>query len=144
MISFQTAKRLFQRVIYTAGGYVVPRADGRILCGATVEDVGFDKGLTDAGIEFLKRNAYEIAPGLAGLDIAEKWSGLRPFAADGLPVLGAVSGTENLFVATAHYRNGILLAPLTAKILCGRILENIESEYLNIFSPRRFQTAVGF
>ena len=139
MISFRTEKRLFSKVIYTARGYVVPRADGRILAGATVEDVGFDKSLTEAGIESLRRNAYEIAPRLANLEISEKWAGLRPRAADNLPILGTpLQFYENLFLATAHYRNGILLAPLTARILADKIVDGVDSRYLEIFGMRRF------
>lgn len=144
MLSFKTAKRLFKRVIYSPRGYIVPRLDGRILAGATVEDAGFDKSVTPSGIDFLRENALEIAPGLVNLNIAEKWAGLRPFAADGLPILGAFPGIENLFVATAHYRNGILLAPKTAEILAEKITGNSESRYLEVFSPRRFQTAKAF
>ncbi len=139
IIVFQTAKRLIQKVIYSPRGYIVPRRNGRILAGATVEDVGFDKSVTAAGIESLQATAFEIAPALAKLKPSEKWAGLRPFAADGLPVLGAFPEIENLFIAAAHYRNGILLAPLTAKILADKIVGNGESEFLKIFSPRRFQ-----
>lgn len=138
MICYKTAKKLFSHVVYSPQSYIVPRGDGRILAGATVEDAGFDKGVTGAGVEFLRENAYRIAPNLVNLEIADAWAGLRPFAADGLPVLGAFAGIENLFAATAHYRNGILLAPLTAQILAGKILENSDSEFLEIFSPRRF------
>lgn len=138
MIAFQTAKRLFQKVIYSPRGYLVPRFDGRVLAGATVEDVGFEKSVTESGIGFLRENALEIAPSLVNLEIAEKWAGLRPFAADGLPVLGSFPPVENFFIATAHYRNGILLAPLTAKILTEKIVENNDSDYLKIFSPNRF------
>ncbi|HEY8560302.1 MAG TPA: glycine oxidase ThiO [Pyrinomonadaceae bacterium] len=138
MIAFYTAKRLFQKVIYSPRGYLVPRADGRILAGATVEDAGFDKSLTAAGIEFLHDSALEIAPSLVNLEIAEKWAGLRPLAADGLPVLGSFPHVENFYLATAHYRNGILLAPLTARILAEKISENKTSEYLEIFGPERF------
>ena len=141
MIAFQTAKRLFQKVIYSPRGYLVPRLDGRILVGATVEDVGFDKSNTDAGIDFLRDNALEIAPSLVNLNTAEKWAGLRPFAADGLPILGAFPEIENLLIATAHYRNGILLAPLTAEIIADLIVGDGASKYLKAFSPRRFQTA---
>ena len=139
MISFHTAKQLYERVIYSPRGYLVPRRDGRILIGATVEDVGFDKNLTEAGIEYLRETAFEIAPSLANLEISEKWTGLRPISKDGLPILGEVSGIEDLFIATAHYRNGILLAPLTAKILAEKIAENKDSDYLKIFNLRRFQ-----
>lgn len=135
MLSFQTARRLFRHVLYSPRGYLVPRADGRILAGATVEDVGFDKSVTKAGIDFLLEHALEIAPSLANLEITDKWSGLRPFAADALLVLGVLPEAENLFAATAHYRNGILLAPMTAQTLASKIVKNVESRYLQIFSP---------
>lgn len=141
MISFQTAKRLFNKVIYSRRGYIVPRADGRILVGATVEDVGFDKNTTQIGIEMLRETGLEISPSLGHLEISEKWAGLRPSSIDGLPILGAMPEAENLLVATGHYRNGILLAPLTARIIAGKIAANENSEYLEIFSPRRFRAA---
>jgi glycine oxidase len=137
MIAFHTAKRLFEKVIYSPRGYLVPRADGRVLIGATVEDVGFNRETTTAGLDFLRDNAIELAPSLIELEIAEKWAGLRPFAADGRPVLGSFAQAENLFLATAHYRNGILLAPLTAKIMAEKIVGNQDSDYLRIFSPER-------
>jgi glycine oxidase len=143
MIEFHTAKRLFQKVIYSPRGYLVPRADGRVLAGATVEDAGFDKRTTRAGIEFLQDNAFEIAPSLINLGIADRWAGLRPLALDGFPVLGSFPHVENLILATAHYRNGILLAPLTAQILAEKIAENNDSEYLKIFGPARFTAPNG-
>lgn len=138
MIAFHTAKRLFQKVIYSPRGYLVPRFDGRVLAGATVEDAGFDKSVSEAGVEFLRENALEIAPSLVNLEVAEKWAGLRPFAADGLPILGSFPQVENLVLATAHYRNGILLAPLTARVLAEKMVENQDSNYLTAFSPNRF------
>jgi glycine oxidase len=139
MITFQTAKRLFQRVIYSPRGYLVPRADGRVLAGATVEDAGFDKKTTGGGMDYLRETAAEIAPGMDSLEISGKWAGLRPFAADGLPVLGEIAGYENLLAATAHYRNGILLAPLTARIMAEKITGAGSSEYLEFFRPDRFE-----
>lgn len=141
MIAYQTAKRLFQRVIYTPRGYIVPRIDGRVLAGATVEDAGFDKKTTEAGTEFLRDVVAEIAPGLGSLEISEKWAGLRPFAADGLPVLGSVGAYDNLLAATAHYRNGILLAPLTARILAEKIVGGGDSEYVGYFGADRFRAS---
>lgn len=141
MMSFHTAKRLFTRVIYSPRGYIVPRKLGKILAGATVEDVGFDKSVTNAGIEFVRENAVEISPSLAGLPVDENWAGLRPFAANGLPVLGRFPQCENLFIATAHYRNGILLAPLTAEILSDKIAGISDSKYLEIFGVRQFSAA---
>ena len=137
MISFHTAKRLFTRVIYSPRGYIVPRKLGKILAGATMEDAGFENETTAEGTEIVRENALEISPSLASLPIDEKWSGLRPFAKDGLPVLGKVPGIENLFVATAHFRNGILLAPITAKLIAEKIAEGKDSEFLEKFAVNR-------
>lgn len=136
MIAFQTAKRLFEKVIYSSRGYLVPRADGRILIGATVEDAGFDKNIYDLSTEILREVAIEIAPSLGNLQIYENWTGLRPFANNGLPIIGNFPNAENLFIATAHYRNGILLAPLTARIVAEKLVANKNSEYVEIFRPK--------
>jgi glycine oxidase len=141
MISFYTAKRIFSKVIYSPRGYLVPRADGRVLAGATVEDAGFDKTVNAEGIDFVREHALEIAPSLVNLEIQDTWAGLRPFAADGLPVVGECAEIENLLIATAHYRNGILLAPLTAQILADKIADGKDSDYFRFFSPKRFLAA---
>lgn len=143
MMSFHTAKRLFTRVIYSPRGYIVPRKLGKILAGATVEDVGFDKSITNDGIEFVRENAVEISPSLVSLPLDENWAGLRPFAENGLPVLGSFPQCENLFIATAHYRNGILLAPLTSEILSAKIAGISDSKYLEIFGVRQFSAATA-
>jgi glycine oxidase len=143
MISFETEAREIGRVIYSPRGYVVPRADGRVLVGATVEDVGFDKSVTAEGIDSLRAAGAEIIPRLGNLEIAEHWAGLRPFAADGLPVLGDIPGYENVFVATAHFRNGILLAPKTAEIICDRIVSNKISKFLELYGVGRFSSSVN-
>ena len=111
--------RILNHVVYSPRGYVVPRADGRILVGATVEDVGFAKEVTPEAITELKSAAAKISPLLASLDIEESWAGLRPFVEGEMPVIGAVS--NNVFVATGHYRNGILLAPITAKLIADEV-----------------------
>ena len=141
MICFKPRNRQFRRVIYSPRGYLVPRYDGRVLAGATVEDAGFDADTTENGITSLRAVASEIAPGLADLETADKWAGLRPFAADGRPVIGGFSPVDNLFVATGHYRNGILLAPFTAKVIADLVTENRISEFLPSFSPQRFRFA---
>ena len=140
MLAFNDNHKLLRHVIYTARGYIVPRKDCRILVGATVEDVGFENYTTGAGVASLLNTAFEISSKFKDLSLKKSWSGLRPFAADGLPILGAFSEIENLFVATAHYRNGILLAPRTAEILADKIVGNKESKYLETFSPRRFRS----
>jgi glycine oxidase len=139
MIAFESRNGLLRKVIYGHDCYLVPRADGRILVGATVEDVGFDKAVTGEAVSELRRSAVEILPEIANLDIVESWSGLRPCSTDELPVIGNVSGIDKLFIATGHYRNGILLAPLTAKIIAEKVVENIESPYLSIFGAERFK-----
>lgn len=139
IIAFQTAKRLFRRVVYSRRGYIVPRVDGRILAGSTSENVGFDKSMTDEAASRLREMASEIAPGTASLEIAGRWSGLRPHAMDGLPILGSLEGIDGLFIATAHYRNGILLAPLTAKLVADNLVSGADSEYLRSFGPDRFR-----
>lgn len=139
IIAFQTAKRLFGHVIYSRRGYIVPRADGRILAGSTSENVGFEKEVTDTAADALRQMAAEIAPNLSSLAITDHWSGLRPFAMDGLPVLGSFSGIDGLTIATAHYRNGILLAPMTAMIVADKVVKDIESPYLAAFNPDRFR-----
>ncbi len=137
IFGFQTAKRLFSRVIYSPRGYIIPRSDGRIIAGATVEDAGFEKGITAAGEDFVCRSAFEISPSLSGLTVSERISGLRPKAADGLPVIGRFPQVENLFIATAHYRNGILLAPITARLMADLLIDGMEPDG---FGPERFET----
>lgn len=137
MIAFQTAKRLFSKVIYSPRGYLIPRQDGRIVAGSTTEDVGFDKSVTDFGLDIIREKALEVAPGLVNLEIKESWAGLRPFAPDGLPFLGEIA--ENLLIAAAHYRNGILLAPVTAKIMAEKVVNNRDSRYFEVFRPNRLQ-----
>lgn len=122
MISLKAARScILDHVVYSPRGYVVPRADGRILVGATVEDAGFAKEVTPEAITALKSAAVEIAPSLGDLDIAESWAGLRPFVEGELPVIGRVANMDNVFVATGHYRNGILLAPITARMIADEI-----------------------
>ena len=112
----------FLHVVYSRRGYVVPRTDGRLLVGATVEDVGFDKSITNKGISHLVNVGAEIAPMLRELDIADRWAGLRPYAFRDEPFIGRVSDTKNVFAAVGHYRNGILLAPITAKLIADQVL----------------------
>ena len=93
IIEFQTAKRLFEKVIYSPRGYLVPRADGRVLIGATVEDAGFDKTISDGGDRIFARKCAGNRAEFVNLKIHDHWVGLRPFAADGLPILGEIDGS---------------------------------------------------
>jgi len=137
IIGFSPGQRRLSRVIVSHSGYLVPRKDGRVLVGATVEDVGFDREATAEARKELLSCGTQIAPYLKGARIDEHVTGLRPFAADGLPVIGPLPGLTGAYVATGHFRNGILLAPVTAKVIAERIIEGKESTFLTHFSPSR-------
>ncbi|HEX6716228.1 MAG TPA: glycine oxidase ThiO, partial [Pyrinomonadaceae bacterium] len=117
MVCLEAKPQLTRHVIYSPRGYIVPRQDGRLLAGSTSERVGFAKCVTAGGISTILRNALEISPSVANLPVVDTWAGLRPRAADGLPVLGPCGEIDGLFYATGHYRNGILLAPLTGELV---------------------------
>jgi glycine oxidase len=112
---------LLERVVRFAGGYLVPRADGRYVLGATVEERGFERYATAGGVYELLRDAHEIVPGVSELQIEELCVGLRPGTPDNLPVIGA-GALDGLIWATGHHRNGILLAPLTAELVAQELV----------------------
>lgn len=146
MLCFATrnAPPLVRHVVYSPRGYVVPRRDGRLLAGTTTEHAGFDKSLTDAGRETITTHAREIAPAIDELKLSDAWAGLRPHAADDWPVIGACADTPNLFYATGHYRNGILLAPQTGVLVAQMILERGSTpDMLKPFTPERLRRALA-
>ena len=116
MIALAGAPVSINRTLHSSRCYLVPRKDGRVLVGATVEYVGFRKANTAGGINSLLAAAIEVAPSLRACEIVETWSGLRPDTSDHLPLIGP-SGIDNLLLATGHFRNGILLAPVTAELI---------------------------
>jgi glycine oxidase len=138
MIAVRGAARPISRVLHSSKVYVVPRRDGRILIGATVEYAGFRKAVTVDAINRLLSAAVELAPWLAGLEIVETWSGLRPDTSDHLPILGP-SGVDNLLLATGHFRNGILLAPMTAELIAKYVVSGRIPDELEPFGPERFR-----
>lgn len=117
MLALDPEGRMSDRVLESEGIYLVPREGGRLLVGATVEDTGFEAGTTAGGIHGLLDAAIRMVPGLRSAPIRESWSGLRPGTEDGEPIIGPDPDVERLFYATGHFRNGILLAPLTARII---------------------------
>lgn len=139
MVSFDATPQIARHVIYSPRGYVVPRRDGRLLAGSTTEYAGFDKRVTAAGVQSIVTSALEITPSIAALPLTSTWAGLRPRAADGLPVLGPCAEIVGVFYATGHYRNGILLTPITGELLARAIVDEEVSPLLQIFSPDRFQ-----
>jgi glycine oxidase len=132
-----SGRPLVRHVVRSPRAYIVPRAGGNLLIGSTTEDAGYEKKVTARGIAGLLAGGMEMAPELRRLPFVEAWAGLRPDSPDHLPILGATD-LENYFVATGHFRNGILLAPITAKLVAEVILGQSPSLELEPFSPLRF------
>ncbi|HEY0881130.1 MAG TPA: glycine oxidase ThiO, partial [Archangium sp.] len=116
MVELQLRAPIFQRLLKSAKGYVVPRADGAVLVGSTMEMVGFDKNVTAQGLHGLLGAAMQLVPNLAKATVTAHWAGLRPWTDDQLPFLGE-GPKPGLLLATGHFRNGILLAPITARLV---------------------------
>ncbi len=125
------------RARYPTSVYLVPRADDRLIVGATSEEMGFDRRLTVGGMFELLRGAWEAVPGVYDLPVLETWSGLRPGSRDNAPILGKTP-VENLIYATGHYRNGILLTPITAYEVTKLVLTGETSEIITPFQLDRF------
>ena len=125
------------RARYPVSVYLVPKADGRLIVGATSEEMGFDTRLTAGGVFELLRGAWEAVPGIYELPMLETWTGLRPGSRDNAPILGRTP-IENLIYATGHYRNGILLTPITAYEIAKLILTDETSETIAPFHLDRF------
>ncbi len=125
-----------RRVVY-GDVYIIPRASGEHILGSTVEFVGFDKLVVNETIAWLLARAGALAPALHEAELAASWACLRPAAADGLPVLGPVPGRAGLVVATGHFRNGILLAPITGKLIAELVIHGVPSSSLRPFRPDR-------
>jgi len=123
MICFDAQSQLTRHVIYSRRGYLVPRKDGRLIAGSTSENAGFNKQVTAAGIKAILAHVREISPLIDNLPIRDIWAGLRPRAADGLPVLGPCDEIDGLVYATGHYRNGILLAPVTGELIAEAVVK---------------------
>jgi len=133
------AHDLVRHVIRAPEIYLVPRSDGRILVGATVEEAGYDKRTDAATIQRMQQAAIRLVPALAQARMLEAWAGLRPGSPDNLPILGTTP-IPGYFAATGHFRDGILLAPVTAGLMA-QIVTGGQSEYdLSPFSPARFQS----
>ncbi|WP_075879561.1 glycine oxidase ThiO [Vreelandella massiliensis] len=122
MIAFQTPPGLIKRVMLKAGRYVIPRADGLVLAGSTLEEAGFDKTTDAQALALLKQSAEAIVPALAAHPIAHHWAGLRPGSPDGTPFIGAVPGYQGLYVNAGHFRNGLVLAPASTHLLVDQLL----------------------
>jgi glycine oxidase len=125
------------RMIF-GNGYIAPKGDGTLLVGSTQEEAGFDSRPTAEGVADVLGRVLAMVPALRGATFCQAWAGLRPGSPDNLPILGPVEGLEGLILATGHFRNGILLAPITGKFIAELIAEGRE-EPLKPFSPSRLQ-----
>lgn len=128
---------LFRRIVFGAGGYVVTRPDGRMLCGSTEEHVGFRREVTFEGLTRVLATARRIAPGLADAPVLGHWSSFRPGTSDDLPLIGETS-TAGLYVASGHYRNGILLSAITADLVRELVVGAPRRAILDAVDPKRF------
>jgi glycine oxidase len=131
---------LLSHVVRGPDVYLVPRSDGRIVAGSTSEDAGFDKRVNPETIQALHQKSADLVPELGQARMLEAWAGLRPGTPDDLPILGR-GGVDGYFIATGHYRNGILLAPITAAVMT-QLIRGLPPEFeLRAFSPERFRAA---
>lgn len=140
MVALKGPSRPFAPVIHGINCYLVPRRDNRVVIGSTIEYVGFHKGITAGGIGLLLASAIALVPALEQFEMVETWSGLRPDTPDHLPVLGRCQ-VENLYLATGHFRNGILLAPITARLITECLMGSPSQTDLEPFSPERFRNS---
>ena len=142
IVLVETMPPLFHRTIDGLGVYLVPRADGKLLIGATVEIVGYDKSTTVDGVKQLIDAGIGISPALAQSTFVQTWAGLRPYAKKG-PLLGYLPGHENVVLASGHFKNGILLAPITGKLIAELLTSGETSLSLEPFQPQMRHTENG-
>jgi glycine oxidase len=138
MLAVSNVPSLLSHAIHGDDIYLVPRPSGELLIGATVERVGFERAVTPDGLGSLIAEALALVPGIGGRPITRSWFGFRPWASDSQPVLGPAPGFDSLFVATGHYRNGILLAPVTAAVMARCIVDGEIPDSITPFLPSRF------
>ena len=137
IVAFDVAPPILRHVAWSPGGYLVPRADGRLLAGSTLEHAGFDKSVTAGALAAVLAIALEIVPRLAGVAVAGSWAGLRPGSPDGLPIVGP-GGVPGLIHATGLFKNGILLGPLVGEAAARLALGRDPGIDLAPYAPARF------
>lgn len=143
MVAFRQVRGDIDRIFYSKKAYIIPRKNSNIvLVGATEENVSFKPENTVGGMFTLLRGLLETFPHLKDREFIDKWYSFRPATPDGMPVLGR-TGIENMYLATGHYRNGILLTPITVKLMVDLIHSGEESKYLEAFTPLRFTDGGG-
>ncbi len=146
MITYRTDPPFIMRTLVKDGHYLVPRQDGQVLVGSTLEEVGFDNATTQAARLELQRVAEDMVPGLAGYPIAQHWAGLRPASPEGIPYIGGHPEVSGLYINTGHFRNGVLLALGSAHLLADIMLGRrpiVAATPFGIMTPRRASASVS-
>lgn len=138
ILCFETRPRMLTPAVFSMRGYLVPRRDGRILAGSTMEEAGYNKTVTLAGMEKISRGVIAMVPSLAEIPFREAWAGLRPATRDLLPVIGHSPSVANVIWSTGHYRSGILLSAITGEVIADLVAGRKPSIDLAPFSPARF------
>lgn len=139
MLIFEPCPKLISAIVLHKGKYLIPRLDGRILVGSTIEHVGFDKSTTADAKQLLLSHAYNMVEKLQGVAVEAHWAGLRPGSPQGIPFIGKLPGWSNLFVNAGHFRNGLVLAPASARLMRNIILNEtpiVDPEPYTLETPR--------
>jgi glycine oxidase len=139
IVCFEMAPGTIGPALFSLRGYLVPRRDGRLLAGSTMEEAGYNKVVTLAGLEKIARGAAAIAPALGAAPFRQAWAGLRPATRDLLPVLGFSPGVPNVLWAAGHFRSGILLSAITGEIMADLVKGRRPAIELSAFSAARFR-----
>lgn len=140
MIALRSESVKIERILWLEHKYLVPRSDGRIIAGSTIERTGFDHAVTAGGVQLILREVMKMVPGLETARIEETWAGLRPDSPDHLPIIGPTD-VEGLLMATGHFRSGVLLAPVTARMIREWVVAQTVSVDWDRVSPMRFLEA---
>jgi len=136
MILFKCAEDFLPSMVLAKRRYAIPRRDGHILVGSTLEDVGFDKTPSSSAFESLRETAIELLPALADAEVIKHWAGLRPASPEGIPYIGPVPGHDGLWLNCGHFRNGLVLAPASCQLLTDLMLERPPAIDPEPYAPR--------
>jgi glycine oxidase len=140
MILFRARPGQVGRIVLDAGRYVIPRRDGRVLVGSTLEHVGFDKSTTDAALAELRAEALRLIPALGGCELEHHWAGLRPGSPTGVPCIARHPQLANLYINAGHYRNGVVLGPASARLVADLLLDRPPEFDPQAYSPEKIGT----
>jgi glycine oxidase len=139
MVVFRAPQGRVRRTVLHHDHYIIPRRDGHVLAGSTLEEAGFDKSVTPEGQQALVRSATELVPGLAECPVEHHWAGLRPGSPDGVPFIGPHPAIEGVFLNTGHFRNGVVMGPASARLLADLMLGRTPALDPSPYRPHPFR-----